>query len=74
MFAMKPVWDRRAKRFAVETVEDADPLLAHDGYVVMDDPVRATGAIVLGKLIPRWDPRKREAVLAALAVPAATTP
>lgn len=61
--AIKPVYDRRTRRFDIEVVRDANVLLAHTGFLVFDDPVRALANVVAGRLIPRWSVTKRQAVI-----------
>lgn len=64
--AIKPVFDRKTQTFSVDVRRDANVLLAHEGWLVFDNPVTVKASIEAGHMISHWTPRKRAAVLAWL--------
>lgn len=64
--AVKPVYNRKTKKYDIEVVENADVLLAHNGYFVFDDLRQARNAVIVKSLLGNWKPAKRDAVLAWL--------
>lgn len=61
--AIKPIYDRATKKYVVQEVRDADPLLAHEGFFVFDDPTKAWEGILAARLLTHWPPNKVNAVL-----------
>ncbi len=61
--ALKPVYDFKTKTFNVQVVNNAEPLLAHEGFLVFDDKVRTLKAIRDGVMVPRWTEAKKKAVV-----------
>lgn len=66
MFALKPNYNRKTKKYDVVCLINNDPLLAHEGWVMFEDFYNALGMIVAGKLIPlskTWHKEKRAAII-----------
>lgn len=61
--AIKPIFDRQTQTFNVTVVENADVLLAHEGYLVYDDAAKVLQGIREGKMLTNWTPRKRQAAI-----------
>ncbi len=59
--AIKPVFDRKTQSFNVSHIPEADVLLAHDGWLVYDNPQTTLDAIDRGALLGNWTPKKRAA-------------
>lgn len=66
MVAIKPVWNRRAGQYDVQCVLDANPLYAHEGYLVFDRPASTLACVLEGTLVGSWSQPKKDAVIAWL--------
>lgn len=66
IMAIKPQYSRKTKRYNVEVIVNADPLMAHGGFLIYDDAARALEHIRAGRLLQGWKPEKRAAVVAYL--------
>ncbi len=64
--AIKPKYDFKTKTYSVAVIADANVLLAHEGFLVFDDHLRAYRDIKSGRLLGHWKEAKRVAVLAWL--------
>ena len=67
MTAIKPVYQPKLRDFVIQVQTDANPLLAHDGWLVFDGAFVALAKVNDGVLIPHWTERKRQAVINWLA-------
>lgn len=66
IMAVKPVYRGKKKGYVCEVIVGANPLLAHDGYLIYDDAERAIEHINTGRLLGGWKKAKVDAVLAFL--------
>lgn len=64
--ALKTKYNFKTKEYTVEAVFNANVLLVHEGYVVLDDYKRAYKDIKEGKLIDSWPDAKKVAIMAWL--------
>jgi hypothetical protein len=63
MTAIKPIYNRKTKAYDITVVEDANPLYAHEGYLVFDDRHRVLAAVQEGKLLQGWPYAKIKACI-----------
>lgn len=64
--AIKPVYIGGIKAYKCEIITNANPLLAHEGYLVFSDIYATIGRIMANKLIQSWKKEKKDAVLKTL--------
>ncbi len=64
--ALKPVYNHKTKTYGVQVLVNANPLLAHEGWLIYDNAETALDAIQRGPLLSHWVPKKRAAAIAHL--------
>ena len=59
--AVKPVWDRSARVYRADVVRNADPLYAHQGYLVYTEGYaqKVLDDIEAGKMLDGWKDAKK---------------
>ena len=62
ILAIKPVFDRKTQTFTPDVRENANVLLAHEGFFVFENPADALRMVNEGKCLSHWTPRKRKCV------------
>ncbi len=72
--AIKPVFDRKTQSFSVSHIQNADVLLAHEGWLVYDNPQTTLDKIDSGALLAHWTPKKRTAAANFLGSQLASSP
>lgn len=66
MTGLKPIYNRKTKKYTIEVVRGADPILVHSGYFIYEDALYARDAILDGTLLSHWSAKQVNAVLAYL--------
>jgi hypothetical protein len=66
MHAIKAKYNRKTGKYDVKLVLQADPLYAHEGYLVFDDPARVAQGIRDGSVMTHVAEPQRDALLAWL--------
>ena len=61
--AIKPVYNRSTKTYTIQVIENAQPIMAHEGFLVYDNASRALGDIIRGRLLQSWHQDKKDAIV-----------
>lgn len=62
MHAIRPRYCNKRKSYVIDVATNPNPLLAHNGYFVYDDPVTALKKVKGGWLLSKWTVQKQQAV------------
>lgn len=63
IIAVKPRYNFKTKTYCIEPVLNGNPLLAHEGYLVFNDPPKTLVSIRNGGLLSHWKEAKRVATI-----------